>query len=121
MKKGTKLSDVTYFLEIRELSHNPIYLTSGSSLRELVHAAAAHVPTMDNYSKVYREMRVQLGVYMGLFVVVPDTGNPFHANVIIRSNHVSQADYDRFHALAATLPKGKLAFDEKPKEPRSTS
>lgn len=121
MKKGTKLSDVTYFLEIREMSHNPVYLTSGPSLRELVRAAAAHVPTMDNYSKVYREMRVQLGVYMGLFVLIPATGRPFHVNVTITSSHISQADYDRFHALVETLPKGKLDFDEKPKKPRSTS
>jgi hypothetical protein len=111
MKKGTKLTDVDYFLEVRDLSHNPVHLSTGTSLRELVRLAAEHVPSMDNYSKVYREMRVQLGVYIGLFVLVSAGQLPMHVVVIIRSSSVSPADLERFHAHAQSLPKDKLPED----------
>jgi hypothetical protein len=111
MKKGTKLTDVDYFLEVRDLSHKPIHLSTGTSLRELVRLATEHVPSMDSYSKVYREMRSHLGVYLGLFVLVPAGQVPFHVVVTILSSSISPADLERFHAHAQSLPKDKLPED----------
>jgi hypothetical protein len=105
MKKGSKLSDITYHVEIRDLSSKIPFTTSGSSLRELLKVISNHVPTMDNYSKVYREMRTHVGVYMGHFTL-PTSGKQVRQVVVtISSDTVSQADIDRFHAHASELPR----------------
>lgn len=105
MKKGSKINDITYKVEIRDLSLNIPFSTSGSSLRELLKVITAYVPTMDNYSKVYREMRTHVGVYMGLFTL-PSPGKKVRQVVVtISSDTISQDDIDRFHAHAATLPQ----------------
>jgi hypothetical protein len=105
MKKGSKLIDVTYSVEIKDLSSNIPFSTSGSSLRELLKVITNYVPTMDNYSKVYREMRTHVGVYMGHFTL-PSPGKKVRQVVVtISSDTISQADIDRFHAHASTLPE----------------
>jgi hypothetical protein len=104
MKKGSKLIDVSYSVEIRDLASNTPFSTSGSSLRELLKVVTNFVPTMDNYSKVYREMRTHVGVYVGLFTL-PSPGKKLRQVVVtISSDTISQADIDRFHAHASTLP-----------------
>jgi ribosomal protein L13 len=108
MKKGTKITDKEYFLEIRELSHKPIHLASPISLREAVRVAAQFVPNMDTHSKVYREMRSRLGVYIGIFLV-SYAEKPLHLVVTI-TTPAEAADIERFHALAETLPKADLLF-----------
>ncbi len=105
MKKGSKLSDISYSVEIRDLDHNTPITASGPSLRELLRVITGYVPTMDNYSKVYREMRDHVGVYMGLFTL-PSPGRKLRQVVVtITSDTITQADIDRFHAYAATLPQ----------------
>jgi hypothetical protein len=105
MKKGSKLSDINYSVEIRDLDR-PIPTTfSGSSLRDLLRQIADSVPTMDNYSKVYREMRYHVGVYMGLFTLPVPGKKPRQVVVTIMSDTTTEADIDRFHAYAATLPQ----------------
>lgn len=109
MKKGSKLSDITYTVEIRDLTYAVPFSTSGSSLRELLKVITSYVPTMDNYSKVYREMRTHVGVYMGLFTL-PSAGKKLRQVVVtISCDTISQADIDRFHAYAATLPQLNLS------------
>lgn len=104
MKKGTKLNDVTYSVEIKELTYDIPFSTSGSSLRELLKVITAYVPIMDNYSKVYREMRNHVGVYMGLFTL-PSPGKKLRQVVVtISTDTISQDDIDRYYAYAATLP-----------------
>ncbi len=108
MKKGSKVSDREYHLEIRELSHKPIHLASVTSLREAVRLATSFVPNMDTHSKVYREMRDNLRVYIGLFLL-SHSGKPMHVVVTITTAH-DEADLAHFHARAETLPKGDLLF-----------
>lgn len=105
MRKGSKLSDISYRMEIRELGQNTPITASSSSLRDLLRVIIPYVPTMDNYSKVYREMRDHIGVYMGLFTL-PSPGRKLRQVVVtIESDTITQADIDRFHAYAATLPQ----------------
>ena len=105
MKKGSKLSDITYRVEIRYLDRTIPVTTSNSSLRELLRVITEHVPIMDNYSKVYREMRHHVGVYMGFFTL-PVPGRKYRQVVVtIMSDTTTEADIDRFHAYAATLPQ----------------
>lgn len=108
MKKGSKVSDREYYLEIRELNHKPIYLATVPSLREAVRLATSYVPNMDNHSKVYRQMQHNLRVYIGIFLL-SHSGKPLHVVVAITTAH-DEADIARFHALADTLPKGDLLF-----------
>jgi hypothetical protein len=104
MKKGTKLADTVYSLEIKSLTRKPAFTSEGSSLRELVRLVSEIVPSMDTHSKVYREMRDNVGVYMGLFVLPVQKKKPRHVVVTITTNNVSEADYERFYARALTLP-----------------
>ena len=105
MKKGSKLSDITYSVEIRDLDRAIPVTASSTSLRELLRVITEYVPTMDNYSKVYREMRYHVGVYMGLFTL-PLPGKKHRQVVVtIMSDTTTEADIDRYHAYAATLPQ----------------
>lgn len=108
MKKGQKAEDVEYSLVIKDLHNNPIFTTTSFSLRALVREAAEYVPNLDTHSKIYREMRESLGVYIGVFLL-SDCGKPRHAVVTITRPH-DEADIARFHAIAATLPEATLPF-----------
>ena len=84
MKKGSKLADVQYFLEIKDLQYQPFYLAGGLSLREAVRLASQHVTDMDTYSKVYRELRAMQGAYAGLFFSLQGEKKPITVFVLIR-------------------------------------
>jgi hypothetical protein len=104
MKKGSKKTDIDYFLEIRKLDNKPIHLTSGKSLRSILKIAAEYVPTMNTYSKVYREMRNTLGIYLGVFVVASPGQRPYPVVVQIVPSEISEADYQRWNERAEKLP-----------------
>lgn len=104
MKKGSKLAENNYSVEITDLGFKTPFTASGNSLRELVKLIKTHVPTMDTYSKVYREMRENVGVYISLFTL-PIPGKKIRQVVVhITSANITDADIERFHARAATLP-----------------
>lgn len=98
MKKGAKLTDSIYTLEIRTLSRKHLFKDQHHSLRELVQRAARYVPDLAGYSKVYRFMREHVGVYAGLYVspLTPET--VAHVLVTITSDAVSEADFARWRA-----------------------
>lgn len=104
MKKGSKLSDVHYTVTITNLHRESVFTAGGSSLRELVGLIRDFVPSMDNYSKVYREMRQNVGVYMGLFVLPADRKKVRHVVVTIEPDTLSEADLKRFYNRIAKLP-----------------
>lgn len=102
MKKGEKVRDVIYFLEIKDLSNNPIYLSTSPSLRGVVKLAAQVVSNMDSYSKVYREFSELDGVFAGVYFAL----NPHqtliskgsrHLFVIIRSSKVQHIGAEDLH------------------------
>lgn len=99
MEKGKKRVDLRYFLEIKDLTYNPVYLTSGVSLREAVRLAAEHVTHMDHHSKVYRELRSNDGAYIGLFHAPRGPKKPIKVFVLIREYINSTPDED-LQALA---------------------
>ena len=105
MKKGSKRIDNTYTAEITDLAFNPSFKTSSNSLRELVKLIQTHVPNMDTHSKVYREMRVNVGVYMSLFTHALPNKKIRQVVVQITSKNITDKDIDRFYAHAATLPQ----------------
>ena len=105
MKKGTKRIDNTYTVEISDLAFKSSFTASSNSLRELIKLIQTHVPNMDTYSKVYREMRINIGVYISLFTL-PLPKKKFRQVVVqITSANITEEDIERFHAHAATLPK----------------
>lgn len=109
MKKGSKLADNDYEVEITDLALKTPFKASSNSLRELLKLIKTHVPSMDTYSKVYREMRVNVGVYIALFTM-PLPGKKIRRVVVhITSSNITDADIERFHAHAATLPQGPPA------------
>lgn len=70
MKKGIKLTDSQYYLEIKDLQYRPIFSLGGiHSLREAVRLAADHVQDMDNYAKVYRELKAMQGAFVGAYLL----------------------------------------------------
>ena len=104
MKKGSKLVENAYEVEITDLAFNSSFKATSSSLRELIKMIKTYVPPMDTYSKVYREMRQHLGVYIALFTM-PLPGKKIRRVVVhITSTNITEADIERFHAHAATLP-----------------
>ncbi len=104
MKKGSKVGDYAYEVEITDLAINAPFKSSGNSLRELIKLIKTSVPVMDTYSKVYREMRENVGVYIALFTM-PLPGKKIRRVVVqITSTNITDADIERFHAHAATLP-----------------
>jgi hypothetical protein len=63
MKKAKNTIQNQYYLEIRDLQHQPIFAIEGVSLREAVRLAGKHVLLMENYQKVYREAMNLHGFY----------------------------------------------------------
>jgi hypothetical protein len=111
MKKGSKLTDSKYSLVIRHLSREPVFSSNSPSLREIVRLVGDFIPGMDTYSKVYREIRENLGVYMGLFVLPVPKKKVRHVVVTITCDTVSDEDYNRWYARASHLPIGELPAD----------
>ncbi len=105
MKKGRKQTDNTYTVEITDLAFSPSFKASSNSLRELVKLIQTHVPNMDTHSKVYREMRANVGVYMSLFTLPLPNKKIRQLVVQITSENITEEDIERFHAHAATLPQ----------------
>lgn len=106
MKKGSKLIDNSYSVIISDLAFKASFKSSSNSLRELIKLIKTHVPVMDTYSKVYREMRVQIGTYIGFFTFPLPNKKIRQVVVHITSTNTTEADIERFHAHAATLPQG---------------
>ena len=84
METVKKRNDLRYFLEIKDLQYNPVYLTSGVSLREAVRLASGQVSDMDHHSKVYRELRAMDGAYIGLFYAPRGSEKSIRVFVLIR-------------------------------------
>lgn len=104
MKKGSKVIENAYEVEITDLAFSSSFKATSSSLRELIRMIQNYVPPMDTYSKVYREMRENVGVFIGLYTW-PLPGRKIRRVVVhITSAIVTEADIERFHARAATLP-----------------
>lgn len=99
MEKGKKRVDLRYFLEIKDLNYNPVYLASGVSLREAVRLVAEHVTDMDHHSKVYRELREMNGAYVGLFYAPQGAKKPIHVFVLIRE-YINSSPSEDLEALA---------------------
>lgn len=77
MKKGSKLREIGYFLEIKDLrNRNWVTPSACRSLREAVEEAAQEVQDMDNYLKVYRECKASNGVYISTFFSIPTEAHP---------------------------------------------
>lgn len=104
MKKGSKLSDIHYTVTVTNLHRDSIFTTVGCSLNELVGSLRDLIPSMDNYSKVYREMRQNVGVYMGLFVLPVAKKKVRHVVVTIVPDVTLEADMKRFYAELAKYP-----------------
>lgn len=114
MKKGSKLSEQSYEVEITDLSHTTSFKATSNSLRELIRMVQTYVPPMDTYSKVYREMRESLGAFMALYSW-PLPGRKIRRVVVhITSAIITEADIERFHARTSTLPTlpEGLSFEE---------
>lgn len=84
MEKGKRRTDLRYFVEIKDLNYNPVYFTSGVSLREGVRLASEQVLNMDHHSKVYRELRQMQGDYIGLFYAPGGAKKPIKVFLLIR-------------------------------------
>ena len=114
MKKGSKLIENAYEVIITDLAFDTSFKATSSSLRELIRLIQTYVPPMDTYSKVYREMRENVGVFMALYTW-PLPGKKIRRVVVhINSKIISEADIERFHARAATLPTipEGMSFDD---------
>jgi hypothetical protein len=106
MKKGSKRIDNNYTVEISNLAFKSSFTASSNSLRELIEMIKTYVPSMDTYSKVYREMRINLGTYISLFTLPLPNKKVRKVVVHITSANITEEDIERFHAHAATLPQG---------------
>lgn len=105
MKKDNNSEKSTYEVTINDLAFKTPFNAESNSLRELVRVIQSHVPSMATYSKVYREMRENLGVFISLFTI-PLPGKKVRQVVVhITSNNITEADIDRFHAHCETLPR----------------
>jgi hypothetical protein len=68
MKKGAKLREDNYLLEISDLDNYQCTIpTSYKSLRQAVADASIFVSDMDSYLKVYRDFTAMNGAYVGVF------------------------------------------------------
>ena len=68
MKKGSKLREHDYLLEISDLdNHHCVIPTTYKSLRQAVADASVFVSDMDSYLKVYRDFTAMDGAYVGVF------------------------------------------------------
>lgn len=83
MKKGDKLREIGYFLEIKDVRHSQwVYPISCRSLREAVEESANYVQDMDNYLKVYRHCNAAGGVYISTFLSIPTETNPARTLIV---------------------------------------
>jgi predicted small metal-binding protein len=112
MRKGSKRTENAYTLEISDLAFKSSFTASSNSLRELIKMTKTHVPAMDTYSKVYREMRVNVGVYMALFTMRLPDKKIRRVVVHITSLNITDEDIERFHAHCATLPQRPEGFPQ---------
>lgn len=69
---STTMREKGYFLEVTTLTNRLVYASAGKSLRETVRLASLHVAGMDNYPKVYRELRAMEGAFVGIFFRIDD-------------------------------------------------
>jgi hypothetical protein len=85
MKKGAKLMEAGYLLQITDLDGNGDE-NSGTfrSLRQVVEHAAKEVPGMDNYLKVYRDFTAMQGAYVGVFLTPSDEPSLKSAHILVR-------------------------------------
>jgi hypothetical protein len=69
MKKGAKLMEDGYLVEISDLDNNYWYAPmSTNSLRQAVSYAAEKVQGMHAYLKVYRDFTATKGAYISVFL-----------------------------------------------------
>lgn len=95
MKKGAKLTEDGYLLQITDLDGNgEDNAGTYRSLRQAVADASKDVPGMDNYLKVYRDFTAMQGAYVGVFLTPSDepSAKPAHTLVRIRSFQVYTAE-----------------------------
>ncbi len=111
MKKGTKLTDTYYYLEIKDLQNRVLFLAAFHSLREAVDIASNHVTGMDNYAKVYRELKAMQGAFTGVyFGIVEGFTKPRHAFVTISHFELeddSEEQTDRLEYLETLIAAGR--------------
>jgi predicted small metal-binding protein len=112
MRKGSKVDEYAYSVEITDLGFTMPFKASGNSLRELVRLVKNHVPTMVTYSKVYREMQENVGAYIALFTLPLPNKKIRRVVVQITSLTVTDEQIERFHARAATLPWEGPKYDK---------
>lgn len=114
MKKGAKLKDTQYFLEIKDLEYKPIFLASVHSLREAVSIASKHVTNMDHYAKVLRELKALNGAFIGMyFAPAEGTEALRHAFVLIRAESFPPPKeiakiLDKAERIEALIESGKI-------------
>lgn len=114
MKKGIKLTDSQYYLEIKDLQYRPIFSLGGiHSLREAVRLAAEHVNDMDNYAKVYRELKAMQGAFVGAYLLPGKKVR--HAFLIIAAyeltNPITDIELvDEAEQLEADIAAGKRRY-----------
>lgn len=92
MKKGEKLSETAYFLEIKDLRNIPVSIGTYRSLRDAVKWASEYVQNMDNYPKVRREAAALGGVFAGVYFAKHDGKVSSHLLVLIRSSKIEYSD-----------------------------
>ena len=67
MKKGQKLLESAYVLQVKDIHNKTVGGGVCRSLRQAVVMASEYVAEMHNYAKVYREFTVMRGAYAGVF------------------------------------------------------
>jgi hypothetical protein len=67
MKKGEKLLEKAYLLQVKDIHNKTVGGGICRSLRQAVITASNYVVEMDNYSKVHREFTLMKGAYAGVF------------------------------------------------------
>lgn len=67
MKKGEKLLEKSYLLQVKDLRNKTVGGGKCRSLRQAVITASEYVDGMDTYSKVHREFNIMNGAYAGVF------------------------------------------------------
>lgn len=91
MKKGEKLSETLYFLEIKDLYNKPVTLVTARSLRDAVNYASEFVLNMDNYQKVNRQFREMDGAFVGVYFTRKPNEQPRFTTHLIVLIHSSKA------------------------------
>lgn len=108
----SKLAKTNYKLTITQLGSPLVLSTTGSCLIEVVRLVRNLIPTMDDYSKVYREMRKNVGMYTGLFVFPDEEMKVRHFAVTIDPDLIFEADLKRLHKRFAKGPYPSDGIDK---------